>query len=69
MNRTFEEATVKKFYYQTHQYLKEHLHAFPTGYTASERLNSLRGLTPGVLVILQKMAVDRLEIALIFLAE
>jgi hypothetical protein len=27
MNRTLKEATVKKYYYQTHQHLKEHIHA------------------------------------------
>jgi transposase InsO family protein len=28
MNRPLKEATVKKYHYQTHQHLKEHLHAF-----------------------------------------
>jgi transposase InsO family protein len=45
MNRTLKEATVKKFYYQTHQYLKEHLHAFLMAYNFAKRLNTLKGLT------------------------
>jgi transposase-like protein len=31
-NRTLKEATVKKYYYQTHQQLKKHLHAFLMAY-------------------------------------
>ena len=46
MNRTLKEATVKKFYYQTHQHLKEHLHAFLMAYNFAKRLKTLRGLTP-----------------------
>jgi transposase InsO family protein len=46
MNRTLKEATVKKYYYQTHQYLKEHLHAFLMAYNFAKRLKMLRGLTP-----------------------
>jgi hypothetical protein len=46
MNRTLQEATVKKFYYLTHQYLKEHLHTFLMTYNFAKRLKVLRGLTP-----------------------
>lgn len=46
MNRTLKEATVKKYYYQTHQHLKEHLHAFLMVYNFAKRLKTLRGLTP-----------------------
>ena len=46
MNRTLKEATVKKFYDQTHQHLKEHLHTFLMAYNFAKRLKSLRGLTP-----------------------
>jgi transposase InsO family protein len=46
MNRTLKEATVKKFYYQTHQHLKEHLHAFLMAYNFAKRLKTLQGLTP-----------------------
>ena len=46
MNRTLKEATVKKYYYETHQRLKEHLHAFLMAYNFAKRLKTLRGLTP-----------------------
>jgi hypothetical protein len=46
MNRTLKEAMVKKYYYQTHQHLKEHLHAFLMAYNFAKRLKTLKGLTP-----------------------
>ncbi len=46
MSRTLKEARVKKFSDLTHQYLKEHLHAFLMAYNFAERLKTLRGLTP-----------------------
>jgi transposase InsO family protein len=46
MNRTLKEATVKKYYYQTHQHLKDHLQAFMMAYNFAKRLKILRGLTP-----------------------
>jgi transposase InsO family protein len=46
MNRTLKEATVKKYYYQAHQHLKEHLYAFLMAYNFAKRLKTLRGLTP-----------------------
>ena len=46
MNRTLKEATVKKYHYQTHQHLKEHLQAFLMAYNFGKRLKTLRGLTP-----------------------
>jgi integrase-like protein len=46
MNRTLKEATVKKYEYQTHQHLKEHLYAFLMAYNVAKRLKTLRGLTP-----------------------
>ncbi len=46
MNRTLKEATVKRYYYQTHQLLKEHLQAFLNAYNFAKRLKSLKGLTP-----------------------
>jgi hypothetical protein len=36
----------KKYYYQPHQHLKEHLYAFLTAYNFAKRLKTLRGLTP-----------------------
>jgi Integrase core domain len=46
MNRTLKEATVKKYYYQTHQHLKEHLQAFLMAYNFAKKLKRLKGLTP-----------------------
>jgi hypothetical protein len=46
MNRTLKEATVKKYYYQTHQHLKEHLHSSLMAYNFAKRLKTLNGLTP-----------------------
>lgn len=46
MNRTLKDATVKRYHYQTHQHLKEHLHAFLMAYNFAKRLKTLRGLTP-----------------------
>jgi transposase InsO family protein len=45
MNRPLKDATVKKFYYQTPQHIKEHLHAFLMAYNFAKRLKTLRGLT------------------------
>ena len=46
MNRTLKEATVKKYYYETHDHLKAHLHAFRMAYHFVKRLKTLKGLTP-----------------------
>lgn len=46
MNRTLKEATVKRYYYDSHQQLKEHLQAFVNAYNFAKRLKSLKGLTP-----------------------
>jgi len=46
MNRTLKDATVKRFYYQTHQQLKEHLQMFLMAYNFARRLKTLNGLTP-----------------------
>ena len=46
MNRTLKEATVKKYYYQTHQHLREHLQTFLMAYNFAKRLKTLKGLTP-----------------------
>ena len=45
MNRTIKEATVKKYYYKTHDNLKEHLQAFIDAYNFGKRLKALKGLT------------------------
>jgi len=46
MNRTIKDATVKKYYYQSHDELKTHLHTFLMAYNFAKRLKTLKGLTP-----------------------
>lgn len=46
MNRTLKEATVKRYYYETHQQLREHLYTFLNAYNFAKRLKTLKGLTP-----------------------
>jgi transposase-like protein len=46
MNRTIKEATVKCFYYQTHDQLRGHLNDFVSAYNFAKRLKTLKGLTP-----------------------
>lgn len=46
MNRTLKEATVKRYHYQSHQQLKEHIYAFVMAYNHAKRLKTLKGLTP-----------------------
>ena len=47
MNRTIKEAPVKRFYYETHKQLKEHLNLFLRAYNFARRLlKMLKGLTP-----------------------
>jgi len=46
MNRTLKEATVRRYHYETHGQLREHLGAFLDAYNFAKRLKTLRGLTP-----------------------
>jgi len=46
MNRTIKDATVRRFYYQTHESLRGHLAIFLDAYNFAKRLKSLSGLTP-----------------------
>jgi hypothetical protein len=46
MNRTIMDATVKRFYYETHDQLRTHLADFVAAYNYARRLKTLRGLTP-----------------------
>lgn len=46
MNRTLKEATVKRYHYETHQHLKEHLFNLLNAYNFAKRLKTLKGLTP-----------------------
>jgi len=46
MNRMIREATVKRYYYETHDQLRHHLTDFVGAYNFARRLKTLRGLTP-----------------------
>jgi transposase InsO family protein len=46
MNRIIKEATVKRFFYDTHEQLKAHLSDFIAAHNFARRLKTLRGLTP-----------------------
>ncbi len=46
MNRTLKEATVKRFHYEDHAQLRQHLADFVAAYNFARRLKALRGLTP-----------------------
>jgi Integrase core domain len=46
MNRTIKEATVKRFYYESHDQLRHHLGDFVKAYNLGRRLKTLKGLTP-----------------------
>ena len=46
MNRTIKDATVKRYFYETHDQLRAHLQNFADAYNFARRLKTLRGLTP-----------------------
>ena len=46
MNRTIKDATVKRYHYDSHDQLREHLQLFVDAYNHARRLKTLRGLTP-----------------------
>jgi len=46
MNRTIKDATVKRFYYESHDQLRQHLADFVAAYNFARRLKTLKGLTP-----------------------
>ena len=46
MNRTLKEATVRRYHYETHDQLREHLDTFLAAYNFAKRLKTLRGLAP-----------------------
>lgn len=46
MNRTIKEATVKRYHYETHDQLRQHLTDFVAAYNFARRLKTLHGLTP-----------------------
>ena len=46
MNRTIKDATVKRYYYESHDQLRSHLEDFLDAYNFARRLKTLSGLTP-----------------------
>jgi transposase InsO family protein len=46
MNRTLKDATVKRYFYETHAELRPHLADFVIAYNFARRLKTLKGLTP-----------------------
>jgi len=46
MNRTLKEATVRRYYYDSHARLRAHLAAFVDAYNFGKRLKTLKGRTP-----------------------
>ena len=46
MNRTIKEATVRRYHYESHDQLRQHLADFVAAYNFARRLKTLRGLTP-----------------------
>ena len=46
MNRTIKEATVKRYHYDSHRQLQNHLADFLNAYNYGRRLKTLKGLTP-----------------------
>lgn len=46
MIRTLKDATVHRYYYATHQELKDHLQTYLMAYNLARRLKTLKGLTP-----------------------
>jgi hypothetical protein len=46
MNRMIKDATVKRYFYETHDQLRTHLRDFVDAYNFTRRLKTLGGLTP-----------------------
>ena len=46
MNRTIKDATVKRYFYETHDQLRTHLQNFVDADNFARRLKTFRGLTP-----------------------
>ena len=46
MNRTLKESMVRRYHYESHAHLQEHLNIFVNAYNSAKRLKTLRGLTP-----------------------
>lgn len=50
MNWTIKDATVRPYYYNTHEELRRHVQFFVDAYNFGRRLKTLRGLTPYELI-------------------
>jgi hypothetical protein len=50
MNRTIEDGTDKRYYYESHDQLRQHLADFVTAYNFARRLKTLKGLAPYVFI-------------------
>jgi len=50
MNRTIKEATVKRYHYDTHDQLRQHLTDFIAAYKFARHLKTLRGLRPRLII-------------------
>lgn len=46
MNRTIKDATVRRYYYDSHDQLRQHLAGFVTSYNFGRRLKALKGPRP-----------------------
>jgi transposase InsO family protein len=46
MNRTIKDATVRRYYYESHDQLRQHLSDFVAADNFGRRLKTLKGLTP-----------------------
>jgi hypothetical protein len=46
MNRTIKDAAVRRFHYESHDQLRQHLANFVAAYNLACRLRTLRGVTP-----------------------
>ena len=53
MIRTLKEATVNNFHYESHDELKQHLHAYLMAYNFAKRLKAIKGKTPWQFVLNQ----------------
>ena len=52
INKTIKDATVKKYYYDNHKKLQNHLNIFLNAYNYAKPLKTLKGLTPYEKVLL-----------------
>ncbi len=46
MNRIIKDATARRFHYDSHSQLKQHLDQFINAYNFAKRLKTLKGPTP-----------------------